>query len=558
MELSSVDAQQDLAHLNLVQTQILAEHYLRKGNLSHSLNIFQDLASQNPTHYAHHYYAGKICFQLGQMDKALDHLERARSINPLHRQTLLLIHHVYERKKYYEKAFECLLDLYVLAKDIKDQDILYYETRIRSVSEKIKNFSPEKKQARLKERLDFLRAFFIQLENQLPHVASQDEASSFSPPDSSEKQDDAMTYVQSFVPEQTLVEPSAKTLLAIQEAQAKENAALDQDLQNPSEQAPLIESLQDADPDRVETDDAPSASTHNIAHALERVGLLRQVTRAKMDKIEHFTSQLTFEDGDIIFKEQDPVFGFHILVEGDVALCNGVSKIQHYSAPCIIDEDDFVSANYRSYSLISKGASQLLFFNKAGYQNFDQNDPNTIVSILWRFSKSLSLKIHGIIEQILSHTSNQGDIQALNMIQEFSKQRELKPEDVTFMSSIFDAQDYKKGDRLFSGKDERTFFYLVIDGNVTCSTDGIDPVNIQSNEYLSAFLFCGPGSTHNMTCEVASETAQIIPISHKQLSSFSQFDDAEQRQLADFILRILAQKCKEVRKLLLDIIEAQS
>ncbi|MEZ4820743.1 MAG: hypothetical protein R3A45_12995 [Bdellovibrionota bacterium] len=375
---ASVETMSKLPPEQSIQTEILGEYYFRKNKLNTALEIFLRLNKQDPYRYKYCYYLGKIYYRLGNLTNATDFLCKAKEINPLHRQTLLLLHHCYSRQKEYENAFECILDLYILAKEVKDQHIDYYEKRIRSTSRKIADFTLEKKAEYFKQRIKVLKAFFGQLEKNLDvfqtatfhhtEELSPDMGRSIRPLDSlsdfSDDQDDEGTDPFALMQQSRIADGDTGEVFIVEEGKRSMKMKMKMILNanrkcafRRKSLASIYSEAQEAKVSPVLSDAAPIESLpHATAQSpaemethLARIAFLRQLPPAKLEKIQHYTSILTFQDGETIFAENDPVFGFHILLEGETEVRKGNENIHYYSSPNILDEDDFFRVNYRSF-----------------------------------------------------------------------------------------------------------------------------------------------------------------------------------------------------------------
>lgn len=666
-----------------VELQILAEYYFRKGNLTNARDIFIRLVENNQDQYMFCYYLGKIYYRLGDIGQAKTFLSQARTINPLHRQTLLLLHHCHSRTKDYIKAFECILDLYILAKEVKDQHIYYYEKRIKSTSRKIGNLTTEKKSELLKERVEALQNAFLQLEKHrklmddpgikskhtdelspdLGASASQIDEDTFPPHEPTEakipasideddqddpfdedddsmiediqfdvypddKKEDPEGSEASFEKEFNTIKenirsidhtaprlsdalPSQETTIVSDKIDQNETPVLTQDestvVDDGSEhfkgeviasipQEPMDEQdITEADMESTQTEPNPSDSTDpamednvegqmkdnvedrvadtstdtpapapeapkaspvdktnplNLKDALLQVAFLRQLNKPKLDKIAHFTSILEFQENEPVFQENDPVFGFHILLDGEISVMKGKEVLIKQNAPKIIDEDDFFRVNYRSFSVKASSPTQVLFFNKAGYQNLYQRDAATAIQFLWHFSQSLAQKIDDTIEEILLQSPNESFMEELDQKHEVSILRKLNDKEIQVLSSLFEPMSLKNKDKVFGKDEKRKAFYVILDGRVECSHPRRNPMVIEKGEYFGEMVFCGPGYPHLFDAHVSSDHASILQISHKQLTSLTQFSEEEQKFLADMLVRILSNKSKELRELL--------
>ncbi|MCB0271633.1 MAG: cyclic nucleotide-binding domain-containing protein [Bdellovibrionales bacterium] len=588
-----------------ISLQILGEYYFRKGNLSVAKDIFIHLQQSDPQQYQHAYYLGKIFYRLGNVNKAVENLGQSRQINPLHRQTLLLLHHCYARLKQYSLAFECILDLYILAKEVKDQHIYYYEKRIKSTARKIEDFSTEKKASLLKTRVETLQNFFHSLEKQRgqnitqstikhpteelsPDIESMknfdeiEDEDTFPPADHSDAKNTTheksiVSEIQEDYDDETSLEDDIEFDIypaldeggpMLVQSLGDEQTMVDDHAMEDSSKKPALATVSEPETPVVtetpivteaDTSSAPP-STHppveatttskHLRDALLQVAFLRQLNKPKLDKIQHFTSILEFAPGETIFQEGDPVFGFHILLTGDVALQKGKETLHGVSAPRIVDEDDFFRVNYRSFSCTAQTPVEILFFNKAGYQNLYQRDASTAIQFLWHFTQSLGQKIDGCIEEILLQTPTESFMEELDQKHEVSVLRKLNDQEVKVLSSLFEPIHLKRKEKIFSQQENRKYFYVVIDGRIECSHPSRHPIVIQKHEYFGEMVFCGPGYPHLFEAHVISDHATVLQISQRQLTSLTQFEESEQKFLADMLVRILANKNKELRDLL--------
>jgi CRP-like cAMP-binding protein len=471
------------------------------------------------------------------------------TINPLHRQTLLLLHHCYSRTKKYDQAFQCVLDLYIMAKEIKDTHIQYYEKRIRTTSRKMDHFTPEKKTKLLKERIKALKTCLDGLEEKHPEFTKN------------KLLGEKATYADQLRDEPTVIASSeqyeeewnAHTLQAFED---EDEEAINEDTD------PRLNQLLEASmegyviDDKTQLDSAPTDVPRPIAkntssdHPLRQVPFLRKMDEANLKKIENFTSFLQFESGDWIFQEKDPVFGFFILLEGQVQLIKSNQTLSHQEAVANLDEDDFFRVDQRSFGAQCTEDCQALFFNKAGYQNLFQRQPEDVIAILWYFAQSITNKIHLSIEQLEALSLPPSSQEEFLQNKERSNLRTLNQSEIQVLSTLFTPKQLKKNDILYANGQSMDTCYVVLEGQVTLSHPKQNPILVQRHELFAELTLSGPNYFHGFDAHISSPEAQVISITRKQLSKLDQFEVTEQRFLADLLIRILSNKNKELRDFL--------
>ena len=111
---------------------------------------------------------GRVEYRLKSYALAFGHLDRARQLNPLHKPTLLLLYVLYQKREEWSPALECIVDLFLLSKEVQDKYVPRYKKKIRELVAKITPpLDGKQKNLLIKDRNQHLNKILTVFENQI-------------------------------------------------------------------------------------------------------------------------------------------------------------------------------------------------------------------------------------------------------------------------------------------------------------------------------------------------------------------------------------------------------
>ena len=514
-------------HQNLF---ILGEFYFKKGNFTSAKEIFTKLSSEAPESFPFPYFLGKIESSQGHYADAIPYLERTRSLNPFHKQTLLLLSKCYAQSAMYKEALECMVDSYLLCKETKDERIDAYKKEIRTLAKNLPGMDDAQKNKLIKDRLHILHEQLLNLEKTLVHTA-------------------AAHSLPEIDPLQTIPDIQTKDL----DLHIEEKPEAEEDVEKlaftPIEEVaePVVDDADDDYPPLPEVPDNVVAPNFGISQNTNvdftRHILFKSLSVQEIDKIGQFSTIQTFQKGETIHHPLEPIYGFSCLLNGKIEVLNQGEKLLELESGSIIDEAELCNGDKYFFETRAVEPTTILLVNKAALLTLCKRKHELAVHFLWHFYKSLSLKINSILENIMLQNPSQDMVWTVDRMKEISQQRSLNELEIDFLTRKAKRLIHQKGDFIFKNQAHVEHFYILLEGELTLDHPyAKDQVTLQPGEIFSEIALTSNLFEHTMNAKVTSEHAVVLQIGKKELANLSEADDRDNYRMMEFLWNVFSKK----------------
>jgi CRP-like cAMP-binding protein len=535
------------------QLFILGEFYLKKANLPAARDIFQKLLESNPDSYQVAFNLGRIEHKLGRLPQAIENLEKARFLNPVHKATLQLLSKAYDKDQKIKKALECMVDVYLLSKETKDSRTESYKKKVRNLSKKVgPEMDDQQKNLLTKERLQFLNQQITNLEKML-NDPKKDRAESIPPAASAP----------------TLIENSQVTIATIEEAISFADLNIDQpetvtevkteSFSNPStlddslmaeidehiaqETDTDFEGIEDPVHDEKDNVVSPDFSKSEKMHDIRRHIVFRTLSQSELDKIQKFSTVQSFEKNEVIHTPLEPIYGFSCVLEGKVRIYHQNESLMELEAGAIIDEAELCNGVKYFFETRAVESASILMVNKAALLTLCKLQHELAVHFLWHFYKSLSLKINSIFESIIYQNPSQKTIWNLDRLQEITQQRLLNELEIEYLSQRLTKRMLRKNDFIFKNHAPADTFYILLEGEVELQHPASkDTIDIKVGEYFSEIGLISNSFEHSMNAQVVSDQAILLHIDRAQLTRLHDPNNRDNYRMMEILWNIYSRK----------------
>jgi CRP-like cAMP-binding protein len=542
---------------------VLGDFYLRKGNFTFAKEIFQQLSQKHPHFFQFPFSLGKIEYELGNIDQAKNYLESVRTLNPFNKQNLILLYKCYLKTENNQQALECMVDVYLLSKEMDDPMVGTYKKKIRNLTKKIlppmddiaKNRFTKERILHLNQLLASYEQNFLQLPQAqaLLNTARSTVAKPLSKqtvlemsneitPDS----EDLKIPMPSAEPIQ-MIEPTIAP--AIEPAEEPKQAA-----PAPAEPPPHPEPLSEPKPIVAAPEpEAPQDTSKDISVAdFQRAGvasemenhlLFKSLDSTTIEKIQKFSNVHHFEEGATIYSPLDLIYGFSCVLSGKVQLLYQGKQLLELEAGSIIDEPELSVGTKYFFEARAMAPTNILIVNKSALMTLCKRQHELGLHFLWHFYKSLSLKINAMFENIIYQNPTHEMIWALDRIQEISRKKNLLPLEDHIFKTNFTNRFYQKGDFIFRNHSHADTFYILLEGDVSLShpTSG-DEIQLHAGDFFSETSLLSNSFEHAYDAKVISENANLVLIDRDQLNALNIRGERDFHRMFEAFWRIFSLK----------------
>lgn len=517
---------------------ILGEFYFKKGNLEKAKELFIQLVETSPSSFPFRFFLGKIEYKLGNIDSAIENLEKTRVLNPFHKQTLLLLSKAYLEKSQYEHALECMVDSYLLCKEAKDGKIETSKKKIRTLTKKLPGMDDKQKTQLIKNRLQVLHQHLQDLE---------------------------LTLEKKPNPEET-TDPVYKTEVSSQIATIDVIEHKD----NPTEliDIPGIEDPSDFDVDMEDKEFIPPQAPDNLIkpdfalHSFKDIDftkhvLFKSLSVQEIEKISQFSTVYTYEKDEMIHHASEPIFGFSCLLEGKIGILYEGKPLLELESGSIIDEAELCNGSRYYFESRALEKTKILMVNKAALLTLCKRKHELAVHFLWHFYKSLGLKITSIMEDLMQVNPSQDMVWSMDCIREVSQQRVISELEIDFLTRKCTKTIKQKNDYLFKNHDTTNFFYILLEGEIELEHPySKDRLAIGSGEVFSELALISNSFEHTMNAKIVSEHAVILQLNRQLLASVQDSSDRDNYRMMEFLWNIFSKKYFEFLNFYYHILKA--
>ncbi len=528
------------------QLFILGEFYLKKANVPAARDIFQKLLESNPDSYLVAFNLGRTEHKLGRIPQAIENLEKARFLNPVHKPTLQLLSKVYDKDQKIKKALECMVDVYLLSKETKDSRTESYKKKVRNLSKKVgHDMDDQQKSLLTKDRLQYLNQHITNLEKAL-----------------SEPKKEAPV-------EPVLLENSQVTIATIDEAMSFADLNVDQPEPEPEIKAVSLnnpETLDDSlmaeidehisqeadtefegieDPAHDEKDNVVSHdfSTPEKTLDIRRHIVFKTLSAGELEKIQKFSTIQSFEKNEVIHTPLEPIYGFSCVLDGKVRIYHQNESLMELEAGAIIDEAELCNGVKYFFETRAVESATILMVNKAALLTLCKLQHELAVHFLWHFYKSLSLKINSIFESIIYQNPSQKTIWNLDRLQEITQQRLLNELEIEYLSQRLTKRMLRKNDFVFKNHAPADTFYILLEGEVELEHPASkDSIDIKVGEYFSEIGLISNSFEHSMNAKVISDQAILLHIDRAQLTRLHDPNNRDNYRMMEILWNIYSRK----------------
>jgi len=519
------------------QLFVLGEFYLKKGNPEAALDIFQQLSLSNAKSYLIAFYMGKVEYKLGKYDSAINHLEKARLLNPFHKSTLLLLSKTYDKTSNTAKALECMVDVFLLSKETKDTRLETYKNKVRSLSKKVTTLDDQQKNQLTKDRLQFLNQQITDLEKLKTN--------------SKDLPEDVSAHAAE-ITIATIEDPGFKTTSQIEQPAETfiTEAALDDSLM-----AEIDEQLAEEAENEFEGIEDPheEVSNSNVITSsfpksdkdvdIRRHIMFKTLSETELEKIQKFSTVQTFRKTDVIHTPLEPIYGFSCVLDGKVRIYHQDQSLMELEAGSIIDEAELCNGSKYFFETRAVDDATVLMVNKAALLTLCKLQHELAVHFLWHFYKSLSLKINSIFESIIYKNPSNKTIWNLDRLQEVTQQRTLNELELEYLSQRLTKRMLKKGDFIFKNHSHADIFYILVEGEIELQHPASnDTIDIKAGEYFSEIGLISNSFEHSMNAKVVSDQAILLHIDRKELARLHDPNNKDNFRMMEVLWSIYSRK----------------
>lgn len=512
----------------------LGEFYVKKGNFPLAREVFSRLIQQSkPTSHMFH-FLGKTELELGNLDLALTHLEKARLMNPFYKPTLLLLLQIHEQREQFSQSLECLVDLFLLSKEMADPRADKYKKRIRSMVKKISPpMSTAQKNLLIKERNHYLNQHLSLLEKSFTaktedaEHAMHDFDPTMDPPDTAQVlSEEAMEFDGP-----TFREYDTHSLDESLTAEIDEHIAKETKMEEAGE-----------NPQTSNVISHPFIEKRIVIEELQHI-LFRSLSPSMLEKIQKFSSVHRYQKDEVIHQPLDLIYGFSCVLEGKVQVLHQDVPLIQLEAGSIIDEAELCNGTKYFFESRAVEPATILIVDKPALLTLCKNHHELGYHFLWHFYKSLSLKINAVFDNVIYQNPTQGVIWSLDLLQEISQQRQVTPLEVHTLERLFQKIELNKNDFLFKNHAHADTFYILLDGEITLEhPQSGDTIQLSSMEYFSEICLISNSFEHAMNAKVISNKAILLSIDRTQLSRLYNHDEHDNYRLAEILWKIFSGK----------------
>lgn len=137
-----------------------------------------------------------------------------------------------------------------------------------------------------------------------------------------------------------------------------------------------------------------------VYDVLRSVALFDTLSRSQLKKIERIGHIRYFDKDEVVFYKGEPSYGMYVVLDGDIAVCIGKSKLQKYTKGDFFGEFAIVKDSVRTATASSVQKSILFYLNETDLKQLFSEDPklgfdvyekiiNMLVEMLTKFDEEL-------------------------------------------------------------------------------------------------------------------------------------------------------------------------
>ncbi len=505
--------------------QGLGELLHQNGKRDAAEQVFSLSISNQPGFYLPYLQLGKLYLEAGKIVEALKELEKALHLNPFNEEVVDLLSVAHLQNRDFEQALKYSIDALILSGEISRKSTTgKYRSKIKSVLEKIPNMTPSARNELIHERQRRINRLFEEKETEMHRVA----------------EDEGIRIKAS-------TEPSPKG------PDAKPSAAEDKKVPE--------------DPQK----------TYDMALRLKKHLIFRNMDDEAVLKVGRFTSQVELKQGEYVYHESDPVYGFYLLNQGKVEIQKntpyGPLIYASLGPGSFFGDDNLLSGRERFSNAVSIQESSCLFIDKAGLATIFAREREIAIHFLWYFWKSLSFQIRESNDRMTSFFAASQKVPSEEPTEEKTlppldrkrthieidrklevlASKGLNTKELSVLAKFSNEEIYNAGETIFNEGDVGDRLYIVLQGSVLISKDipgtGREALSIlQKGDFFGEMALIGNNHRRSADARAQEQGTTVLVINSQALREILSIDTDSAYQFLTILCRILTQRLLEMNE----------
>ena len=445
-------------------------------------------------------YLGKIFYDQGDLNRAIEELNRASELDPFFEDTYKHLGIIYYERRQFGEAIQAFVDAYILSGGTDVPRTSYYQRQIRTLQNEIT--AEERKQ--YNQIFADRKEYFVNLSNSL----------------------------------------SVKK-------NAFESAVLEH----------VFMKLREMERTHI--------SSVNLAVALRKFSVIQALTDDEAYAIARMSSERSFKEDEIIFREEDLTEGIYLIHSGSVRIVKttpfGEQLLSYLNPGSFFGEMDFIDSLRCSADAIANEDTVLFSLSKMKLEEMFLTRRHVAVQFYREFWKALSDRIRNANELLKSFFNETAGEESSKKGSEASpgestrvdhqkkmellQEKGLSSKELRLLATFSSEEMYKSGQKIFAEGEQGDKLYIILDGEVRISKF-IPGAGEEALAILERGDFFGEmaliDNAPRSADAIAHTDVTVLPVQSRLLTEILSRDVDSSYQFLYILCKILSRRLREI------------